>query len=197
MCTDTNTVPWRYVYRHNTVPCMYVYRHKYSPLKVCVQTQIQSLAGMCTVTSYKDHVTDKEVCAKIRQAIRPHEDLLTIVKTCKLKWYGHVSRASDLATTILQSPVKGGRRQGRHKIYRHGETSSETGQAWSLPSPRGRWRTEENGCEINCSAPTSPEVKRQVKRYRHRYSPSHVHKHTDSDANSQSCFQQTPHTDNV
>ena len=34
--------------------------------------------------SYKDHVTNEEVRAKIQQAIRPHEDLLTIVKRCKL-----------------------------------------------------------------------------------------------------------------
>ena len=30
--------------------------------------------------SYKDHVTNEEVRAKIQQAIGPHEDLLTIVK---------------------------------------------------------------------------------------------------------------------
>ena len=35
--------------------------------------------------SYKDHVINKEVCAKIQQAIRPHKDLLTILKRCKLK----------------------------------------------------------------------------------------------------------------
>ena len=35
--------------------------------------------------SYKDHVTDVEVRAKIQQAIRPHEDLLTIVKRRKLQ----------------------------------------------------------------------------------------------------------------
>ena len=29
---------------------------------------------------YKDHVTNKEVRAKIKQAIGPHVDLLTIVK---------------------------------------------------------------------------------------------------------------------
>ena len=34
--------------------------------------------------SYKDHVTNEEVRAKIQQAIRPHEDLLTIVKRRKL-----------------------------------------------------------------------------------------------------------------
>ena len=62
--------------------------------------------------SYKDHVTNEKVSAKIQQAIGPHEDLLTIVKRCKLQWYGHVSRSSGLAKTILQGTVKGRRRQG-------------------------------------------------------------------------------------
>ena len=35
--------------------------------------------------TYKDHVTNEEVCAKIQQqATGRHEDLLTIVKRCKL-----------------------------------------------------------------------------------------------------------------
>ena len=62
--------------------------------------------------SGKDHVTNEEVRAKIQQAIGPHEDL-TIVKRCKLQWFGHVSRSSGLVKTILQGTVKGGRRQGR------------------------------------------------------------------------------------
>ena len=65
--------------------------------------------------SYKDHVTNEEVCVKIQLAIGPNEDLLTIVKRRKLKWYGHVSRSSGLAKTILQGTVKEGRRQGRLK----------------------------------------------------------------------------------
>ena len=65
--------------------------------------------------SYKDHVTNKEVRAKIQQAIEPHEDHLTIVKRRKLHWYGHVSRSSGLAKSILQGSVKGGRRQGRQR----------------------------------------------------------------------------------
>ena len=65
--------------------------------------------------SYKDHVTNEEVRAKIRQAIGPHEDLLTMLKGRKLQWYGHVPRSSGLAKTILQGTVKGGRRQGRQK----------------------------------------------------------------------------------
>ena len=35
--------------------------------------------------SYKDHVTNEEVRAKIQQAFGPHEDLLTIVKRRKLQ----------------------------------------------------------------------------------------------------------------
>ena len=65
--------------------------------------------------SYKDHVTNGGVRAKIQQATGPHKDLLTIVKRCKLQWYAHVSRSSGLAKTILQGTVKGGRRQGRQR----------------------------------------------------------------------------------
>ena len=81
-----------------------------------LQRRIQAMEMRCyrkkLHISYKDHVTSEEVRAKIQQAIGPHEDLLTIVKRRKLQWYGHVSRSSGLAKTILQGTVKGGRRQG-------------------------------------------------------------------------------------
>ena len=59
--------------------------------------------------SYKDHVTNEEVRAKIQQATGPHE-YMTIVKRRKLQWYGHVSRSSGLAETIFQGTVKGGKK---------------------------------------------------------------------------------------
>ena len=65
--------------------------------------------------AYKYHVTNEEICAKIQHAIGLHEDLPTIVKRRKLKWYGHVSRSSGLAKAILQDTVKGGRKQGGQK----------------------------------------------------------------------------------
>ena len=65
--------------------------------------------------SYKYHVTNEAVRNKIKQAIGPYDDLLTTVKKRKLKWYGHVSRSSGLAKTILQGTVRGGRRRGRQK----------------------------------------------------------------------------------
>ena len=84
-----------------------------------LQRRIQDMETRCyrrvLRTSHKDHVTNEEVRAKIQQAIGLHEDLLTIVKTRKLQWYGHVSRSSGLAKTILQCTVKGGRRQGRQR----------------------------------------------------------------------------------
>ena len=84
-----------------------------------LQRRIQAMEMRCNRKilhfSYKDHVTNEEVCPKIQQAIGPHKDLLTIVKRCKVQWFGHVFRSSALAKTILQGTVKGGRRQGRQK----------------------------------------------------------------------------------
>ena len=87
--------------------------------------------------SYKDHVTNEEVRAKIQQAIGPHEDLLTIVKRRELQWYGHVSRSSGLAKTILQGTVKGGKKTK--------QTEEEVGrqhQGMDRPGVRqkGKWR---------------------------------------------------------
>ena len=59
--------------------------------------------------------------------IGPHEELLTIVKRRKLQWYGHVTRSSGLAKTILQGTVKGRRRQGRQRKRWEGNISERTG----------------------------------------------------------------------
>ena len=81
-------------------------------LKAEPQRRIQAIEMRCyrkiLRISYKDYVSNEEVRAKIQQAIGPHEDRLTIVKRCKLQWYGHVSRSSGLAKTILKGTVKGG-----------------------------------------------------------------------------------------
>ena len=93
--------------------------------------------------SHKDHVTNEEVRAKIQQAIGPHEDL-TIVKRRKLQWYGHVSRSSGLAKTILQGTVKGGRRQGGQRKRREDSirewTGLEFGRSQRAVENRGKWR---------------------------------------------------------
>ena len=84
-----------------------------------LQRRIQAMEKRCyrkiTHISYKDHVSNEEVRAKIQQAIGPYEDLLTIIKRSKLQWYRHVCRSSGLAKTILQGTVKGERRQGKQR----------------------------------------------------------------------------------
>ena len=94
--------------------------------------------------SYKDRVTNEEVHAKIQQAIEPHEDLLNIVKRQKLQWFGHVSRSSVLAKTILQGTVKEGRRQGRQRKRWEDNmrewTGLEFGRSQRAVENRGKWR---------------------------------------------------------
>ena len=80
----------------------------------------------------------------IQQAIGPHEDLLTSVKRRKLQWYGHVSRPSGLAKTILQGTVKGGRRQGRQRKRWEDNIREwrglEFGRSQRTVENRGKWR---------------------------------------------------------
>ena len=98
------------------VTSIFLYACESWTLTAELQRRIQAMEMRCyrkiLHISCKDHVTNEEVCAKIQQAIGQHEDLLKIVKKRKLQWYGHVSRSSGLAKTILQDTVKGGRRQG-------------------------------------------------------------------------------------
>ena len=101
------------------VTSIFLYACESWTLTAELQRRIQAVEMRCyhkiPHISHKDHVTNEEVRAKIQQAIGPHEDLLTIVKRCKLQWYGHVSRSSGLAKTILQGTVKGESRQGRQR----------------------------------------------------------------------------------
>ena len=52
--------------------------------------------------SYKDHVTNDMVRRKIQAVIGEYDDLLTLVKKRKLRWFGHVSVSPGLVKTILQ-----------------------------------------------------------------------------------------------
>ena len=94
--------------------------------------------------SYKDHVTNEEVRRKIQAAIGEYDELLTLVKKRKLRWFGHVSRSSGLAKTILQGTVKGKRKRGRQKKRWEDNIKEWTGMD-SASSPRAaenrsRWK---------------------------------------------------------
>ena len=84
-----------------------------------IERRIQALEMRCyrrlLNISYKDHVTNEEVRNRTQNATGMHDDLLTMVKKRKLRWYGHISRCSGMAKTILQGTMKGARRRGRQK----------------------------------------------------------------------------------
>ena len=93
--------------------------------------------------SYKDHFTNEEIRAKNQQEIGPHEDLLTIVKRRKLQCYGHVSRSSGLAKTILQGTVKERRQGGQRKRWEDNIrewTGLEFGKFQRAVENRDKWR---------------------------------------------------------
>ena len=130
-----------------------------------LQSRIQAMEKRCyckmLCISYKDHVTNEEVHAKIQQAIRPHKDLLTIVKRGKLQWYGHVSHSLGLAKTILQGKVKWGRRQGRQRKMWEDNIREWTGLKFSKSqrAVENKWKMEKTGCNIIFGAPTTHTVK--------------------------------------
>ena len=113
-----------------------------------LQRRIQAMEMRCyrriLHISYNHHVTNEEVLAKIPQAIGVHEDLLTIIKRHKLQWYGHVSRSSGPAKTILQGTVKGGRRRGRQRKRWEDNirewTGLEFGKSQRAVENRGKWK---------------------------------------------------------
>ena len=76
--------------------------------------------------SYKDHVTNEDVRRKTQAAIGKYDELLTLVKKRKLRWFGHVSRSSGLAKTILQGTVQGKRRIGSQKKMWEDNTKEST-----------------------------------------------------------------------
>ena len=72
-----------------------------------LETRMQAFEMRCyrrlLNISYKDHVTYDEVRRKIQAAVGEYDELLTLVKKRKLRWFGHVSMSSGLAKTILQA----------------------------------------------------------------------------------------------
>ena len=94
--------------------------------------------------SYKDHVNNEEVRAKIQQATGPHEDLLTIVKKTQTAVVWSCLPFIRSGKAILQGTVKGGRRQGRQKKRWEDDirewTGLEFGKSQRAVENREKWR---------------------------------------------------------
>ena len=89
--------------------------------------------------SYKDHVTNEEFHRKIQTAIGEYNELLTLIKKRKLRWFGHVPRSPGLPKTILQGTVKGKRKRGRQKKRWEANIKEWTGMDFAS-STAARWR---------------------------------------------------------
>ena len=93
--------------------------------------------------SYKDHVTNEEVRAKIQQATGPHEGLLTIVKRCTLQWYGYVSPFIRSGKNHLARHSKREKtRQTDEEVGRQHHGMDRPG-VWQVPEgsgEQGKWR---------------------------------------------------------
>ena len=82
-----------------------------------------------------------------------------MVKRRKLQWYGHVSRSSGPAKTILKGTVKG---QTEEEVGRHHQGMDRPGVP-QVPEGNGEHgKMEEIGFEIICSAPTTLKFKGQI-----------------------------------
>ena len=88
-------------------------------------------------------VTNEEVCNTIRHKVGHYKDLLTIIKKRKLKWYGRVTRANSLFTTILQGSVQCGRRKVDRE--KNGVTTSQNGPGKVLQRHRHWHMIESSG----------------------------------------------------
>ena len=96
--------------------------------------------------SYRDHITNEEVKARIGNAIGPYEDFLTTVKRRKLKWFGHVTRVHD----HLDWPRLSYREQFKEEDEEadrgnDGKTTSKSGLALNGTSCYGKLRTVRSG----------------------------------------------------
>ena len=82
---------------------------------------------------------------------------MTTVKRCKLQWYGHVSRSSGLAKTILQGTVK--QRRTKEEVGKQHQGMDRPGVR-QVPEGSGeQGKMEKTGCKIICGAPTTHVVK--------------------------------------
>ena len=93
--------------------------------------------------SYKDHVANKEVRAKIQQAIGPHEDLLAIVKRPNCSGWSRLPLIRSVQNHLAKHSERGKKtRQTDEEVGRqHREwTDLEFSKSQRAVENRGKWR---------------------------------------------------------
>ena len=90
---------------------------------------------------------------KIQAAIGEYDELLTLVKKRKLRWFGHVSRSSGLAKTILQGTLKGKRKRGRQKKRWEDNINEWTGMDFASSTRAAENRSRKGLLQIHLWCP--------------------------------------------
>ena len=104
---------------------------------------------------YSQHTSNETVRNKISSAIGKHKDLLAIVKSRKLKWFGHTSRSQGLSKAILQGTVPGGRKRGRPRKKWLDNITEWTGMSMAAATRSAEHRT--GWREVVRSASSAPQ----------------------------------------
>ena len=143
---------------HSLVTSIFLHACESWSLKAELQRRIQVMEMRCYCKilhiSYKDHVTNEEVHAKIQQAIGPHEDLLTIVKRRKLQWL-----VMFPIPQVWPKPSRKKRRQTEEEAGRQHQGMDRHG-VQHIPEGSGeQGKMEKTGCKIICGAQTTLAVK--------------------------------------
>ena len=125
-CIPTNT------HLHCMAVATSMYCTDIPPRSACIPGMSHEQQPVLHAIECRDHITNEEVKARIGNAIRRYEDLLTSVKRRKLKWYWHVTRSSGLAKTIQQGTVQGGRQRGRQRKRWEDNIKEWTGLEWNI-----------------------------------------------------------------
>ena len=103
------------------------------------------------IISYKDHVTMMRFTERSKHSHIEYDELLTLVKKRKLRWFGHVSKSSGLAKTILQGTVKGQRKRGRQKKRWEDNIKEWTGMDFASSTRAAENRTRWKGIVASSS----------------------------------------------
>ena len=74
--------------------------------------EIRYLRILLNIT-YREIITNIEVRSIVTREFSPHSELLAMVITKKLKWFGHVIRSNTISKKRLQCTIDGKRRRWR------------------------------------------------------------------------------------
>ena len=147
---------------------VFLYASESWTLDAYLQQRISSFEMRCLrkllSIDYRDHVTNDSVRKRVTSEIGKHQNLLEIVKSRKLKWFGHTVRSDGLAKTCLQGTVCGGRNRGRPRKKWADNITEWTGLSYAEATNAARCRDGWRGLVREAVASSGPLQRRAALR---------------------------------